>query len=80
MNFAKFLRTPFIIEHLWWLLLNVKTLRKSKMFRIKNLRMYAIDLFITNYQFILVKIKLNAFFSVKIKTYLSLTQHTTTVE
>ena len=21
MNFVKFLRTPFIIEHLWWLLL-----------------------------------------------------------
>ena len=23
-NFAKFLRTPFIIEHLWWLLLTVR--------------------------------------------------------
>ena len=23
MNFAKFLRTPFFIEHLWWLLLLV---------------------------------------------------------
>ena len=23
MNFAKFLRTPFITEHLWWLLVNV---------------------------------------------------------
>ena len=22
-NFAKFLKTPFIIEHLWWLLLNL---------------------------------------------------------
>ena len=22
MNLAKFLRTPFLIEHLWWLLLN----------------------------------------------------------
>ena len=22
-NFAKFLRTPFIVEHLWWLLLYV---------------------------------------------------------
>ena len=22
-NFAKFLRTPFIMEHLWWLLLNI---------------------------------------------------------
>ena len=22
-NFAKFLRTPFLTEHLWWLLLNV---------------------------------------------------------
>ena len=22
-NFAKFVRTPFIIEHLWWLLLNI---------------------------------------------------------
>ena len=22
-NFAKFLRTPFIIEHLWWLLLSI---------------------------------------------------------
>ena len=21
MNFAKFLRTPFLLEHLWWLLL-----------------------------------------------------------
>ena len=25
-NFAKFLRTPFIIEHFWWLLLNYRTL------------------------------------------------------
>ena len=22
-NFVKFLRTPFFIEHLWWLLLNI---------------------------------------------------------
>ena len=22
-NFAKFLRTPFIIEHLWWLLVSL---------------------------------------------------------
>ena len=26
-NFAKFLRSPFFIEHLWWLLLKVTTLR-----------------------------------------------------
>ena len=25
MNFAKFLRRPFIVEHLWWLLLEVLT-------------------------------------------------------
>ena len=25
MNFAKFLRTPFLIEHLWWLLLSIVT-------------------------------------------------------
>ena len=23
MNFAKFLRTPFLTEHLWWLLLDI---------------------------------------------------------
>ena len=23
-NFAKFLRTPFLTEHLWWLLLNIQ--------------------------------------------------------
>ena len=35
-NFAKFLRTPFIIEHLWWLLLNKSKERFSKiLFRLK---------------------------------------------
>ena len=29
-NFAKLLRTPFYIEHLWWLLLNVKLLNNMK--------------------------------------------------
>ena len=52
---------------------NISTLRKSKIFRIKYLQMYATGLLIINYQFILVKIKLNAFFSVGIKTYLILT-------
>ena len=52
---------------------DVTELRKSKMFWIKNLRVYAIRLLITRYQFILVKIKQNAFFSVGIRTYLSLT-------
>ena len=46
--------------------INFRTLRKSKMFWINNLcmLMYAIGLLIIIYQFILVKIKLNVFFSV----------------
>ena len=28
MNFAKFLRTPFFTEHLWWLLLEGGVLKK----------------------------------------------------
>ena len=46
--------------------INLRTLRKSKMFWINNLcmLMYAIGLLIIIYQFILVKIKLNVFFSV----------------
>ena len=39
----------------------------------KNLQMYAIGLLILSYQFILVKMKQNALFSVGIRTYLSLT-------
>ena len=27
-NFAKFLRTPFLTEHLWWLLLLIQTMQK----------------------------------------------------
>ena len=50
------------------------------MFCIKNLEMYGISLLIINYQLILVKIKLNAFFSVRIKTYVSLAKHTITIE
>ena len=42
--------------------------------------MFVVDLLIINYQFILVKAKQNAFFSVGIKTYLSSTQYTITIE
>ena len=45
--------------HKWYF--NIRTLWNSKMFRIKNLQMYAIGLLIISYQFILVKIKQNAF-------------------
>ena len=43
MNFVKFLRTPFFIEHLWWLLLNrvkrkAKTLKENQT---ENLKKYA---------------------------------------
>ena len=31
-NFAKFLRTSFIIEHLWWLLLKILTIRAVQVF------------------------------------------------
>ena len=32
MNFAKFLRTPFFAEHLWWLLLFIEiVMRASKL-------------------------------------------------
>ena len=31
-NFAKFLRTPFLTEHLWWLLLNLVTLLIEKVY------------------------------------------------
>ena len=49
-------------------------LTRSKTFSMMNLHMYGIGLLIIIYQFILVKIKLNSFFSVLwIKTYLSLT-------
>ena len=34
-SFAKFLRTPFLTEHLWWLLLNLAMLQE-KIFLIKN--------------------------------------------
>ena len=30
MNFAKFLRIPFLIKHLWWLLLNQVTNLSNK--------------------------------------------------
>ena len=36
----------------------------------KEFRMYAIGLLTISYQFILVKIKQNAFFSVAVRTYL----------
>ena len=58
----------------------VRTLWKSKMFWIKNLRMYAIGLLIIRYQFILLEIKQNASFLIGIRSYLSLTQHTITIE
>ena len=45
--------------------INIRTLRKSKMFHTKNLRMCANGLLITSCQNILVKMKLNAFFSVE---------------
>ena len=51
---------------------NIRTLQKSKMFLIKNLRMYAIGLLIISYQLILMKIKQNAFFLIGRRTYLSL--------
>ena len=35
MNFAKFLRTPFFTEHLWWLLLAV--LVRFKVIKVENL-------------------------------------------
>ena len=28
-NFVKFLRTPFFIEHLWWLLLNIQYIKSA---------------------------------------------------
>ena len=42
--------------------INMRTLRKSKMFSTRNLQMCANGLLIISCQFILVKIKLNAFF------------------
>ena len=53
--------------------INKGKLTRSKTFSMMNLHMYGIGLLIIIYQFILVKIKLNSFFSVWIKTYLSLT-------
>ena len=42
-NYAKFLRTPFLTEHLWWLLLNM---RNEKSF-LKNL-LFKLLLYTTN--------------------------------
>ena len=36
-NFAKFLRTPFYIEHLWWMLLQMVLLYMSKVFFLETL-------------------------------------------
>ena len=47
-------------------------IRTSKIKNVFNLRKYTIDLLIISYQFILVKIKQNAFFLVGRRTYLSL--------
>ena len=33
-NFAKFLRAPFLTEHLWWLLPNIRYLLSTERFRI----------------------------------------------
>ena len=41
-DFAKFLRTPFVIEHLWWLLLSIVT-RLCRFFSAKNYRIYPIE-------------------------------------
>ena len=49
-------------------LINIRTLRKSKISWTRNLRMCADSLLIKSYQFILLKIKLNGFFSVRKKT------------
>ena len=53
--------------------INEGKLTRSKIFCMMNLYMYGIGLLIIVYQFILVKIKLNSFLSVWIKTYLILT-------
>ena len=57
-----------------------KDVAEIKNVLINNLQMYAIDLLIINYQFMLVKIKQNAFFPIGIRTYLGLTQHTIKIE
>ena len=51
---------------------------KMEIFWMKNLQVYEICLLIISYQFILVKI--NAFFSLRIKTYLRLTKYMITIE
>ena len=51
-NFAKFLRTPFLIEHLWWLLLfidGVIPLRNSE-FRKKNVPLFTKNFFSRRFQ------------------------------
>ena len=39
-NFAKFLRTPFLIEHLWWLLLVITTLLLNKIYSSEEIRIW----------------------------------------
>ena len=45
MNFAKFLRTPFFTEHLWWLLLKICCGRKVEAVKSKKLKVFMVKYF-----------------------------------
>ena len=69
MNFAKFLRTPFLTEHLWWLLLH--KLKPHMLFKFYVFRFYVEKKFLLHEMLCVWEVQLVLFGSIVFKVLLT---------